>query len=332
LSCTKTIPISLPQGIGNNVPQLSLDYNSMAGNGIMGVGWSIGGTSAISRTGKTIYHDGYVEGVKFDINDNFLFDGNRMLSVNSNTYTTEVEEFVKISVMEQNANGPVWFEVRAKNGKILRYGETTNSRQKLEGTENIISWRLNSVEDLAGNMITYEYELKQGNLLLKRVNYGGNSKTGQEHIYEIIYNYTDSRIDPYSSYINGSAIITNCLLEDISIQYVPTGQALFTYIFEYDITAKIFTRLDKVSIRDEKNQIGYNPTSIGWGQSTDNFNFEPTNIAPKPGFTADRTLGDFNGDGKTDVLLAFYSYIGSTANLVESSIQKARLIFIVKYL
>jgi len=302
-----TIPISLPQGIGNNVPQLSLDYNSMAGNGIMGVGWSIGGTSAISRTGKTIYHDGYVEGVKFDINDNFLFDGNRMLSVNSNTYTTEVEEFAKISVMEQNANGPVWFEVRAKNGKILRYGETTNSRQKLEGTENIISWRLNSVEDLAGNMITYEYELKQGNLLLKRVNYGGNSKTGQEHIYEIIYNYTDSRIDPYSSYINGSAIITNCLLEDISIQYVPTGQALFTYIFEYDITAKIFTRLDKVSIRDEKEQISINPTTIGWGAATDNFNFESTNITPKPGFHADRILGDFNGDGKTDILLAYRS-------------------------
>lgn len=304
-----TIPINLPQGIGNNVPQVSLNYNSMAGNGIMGIGWNIGGTSAITRTGKTIYHDSYIEGIKFDATDNFLFNGNRMLPINENTYTTEVEVFTRISTMVKNVYGPVWFEARTKDGKILRYGQTQDSRQKLQGTENIIAWYLSSVEDLSGNLIVYNYELKQGNLLLKRINYGGNTKTGQGHIYEIGFNYKNGRIDPYTTYFSGATIITNCLLENIFLQYMPTGQKIFTYTLEYDNTTNIFTRLNKVEIKDEKMQLGYNPTDIGWGDATENFSFEPTNIHKKPGFGAENTLGDFNGDGKTDILCAYYSYI-----------------------
>ncbi|MCK9236321.1 MAG: hypothetical protein M0Q41_12995 [Bacteroidales bacterium] len=78
------IPISLPNGVAGMTPQLALSYNSQGGNGLLGLGWSLSGLSAISRTGKTIYHDGQVEGIRFNTTDNYTLDGQRLIAVNSN--------------------------------------------------------------------------------------------------------------------------------------------------------------------------------------------------------------------------------------------------------
>ena len=61
-----TIPVKVPEGIGGIQPNLSIVYNSQSGNGLLGWGWNLGGLSAITRVGHTLYHDGYVDGVDFD--------------------------------------------------------------------------------------------------------------------------------------------------------------------------------------------------------------------------------------------------------------------------
>ena len=55
-----------PAGRGAVTPQLSLSYSSQAGNGLLGVGWSLGGLSTISWCGRTIAQDGYTDGGHFD--------------------------------------------------------------------------------------------------------------------------------------------------------------------------------------------------------------------------------------------------------------------------
>ncbi len=103
-----SIPIAVSPGTKGIQPNISLTYNSQAGVGVMGKGWNISGLSAISRSGKTFYHDNKSEKIKFDDTDHFVFDGMTLIPVNGNSgadnteYRTEVESYVRFSHEEES--------------------------------------------------------------------------------------------------------------------------------------------------------------------------------------------------------------------------------------
>src|SRR5262245_52637424 len=57
-TATYSVPLDLPSGINGLTPSLSLIYSHRAGNGLLGVGWSVSGLSAISRCNKSWAQDG----------------------------------------------------------------------------------------------------------------------------------------------------------------------------------------------------------------------------------------------------------------------------------
>ena len=75
-AATYTIPITVPPGTAGMAPTLSLNYNSQSGNGPLGVGWSLGGLSSITRCPATYAQDGFKGGITPTATTVFAWTGN----------------------------------------------------------------------------------------------------------------------------------------------------------------------------------------------------------------------------------------------------------------
>ncbi|MDE1313067.1 hypothetical protein MEG05_01880 [Vibrio aestuarianus] len=134
---TYSLPISLSPGRAGHQPSLSIEYRSDSPNGILGMGWSLGGVSSISRCGKNLHKDGRWGGVNFDNNDRFCLDGQRLVAIsgrdgeNLTEYRVENNGYAKIVSFGRAGNGPASFKVWYKDGSVYEYGVTGNSRVEL---------------------------------------------------------------------------------------------------------------------------------------------------------------------------------------------------------
>ena len=133
-AATYQIPIHIPPGTAGIQPNISLVYNSQAGNGILGWGWNLKGLSAITRVPQTIYHDEQIGGIKLDDDDRFALDGNKLIMTNGvdygddlAEYHTTIETFSLVTSYGDIGGGPDWFEVKTKNGLIMEFGKTSNN-------------------------------------------------------------------------------------------------------------------------------------------------------------------------------------------------------------
>ena len=110
-AATYNIPIDVPAGINGLKPNISLVYNSQGGNGPLGIGWSLGGLSSITKTTKTIFSDNAITGVDVKSNS-FQLDGNRLYIKNSvsnaisvsfdgNKQSPDYDDMVTATVMSQ---------------------------------------------------------------------------------------------------------------------------------------------------------------------------------------------------------------------------------------
>jgi hypothetical protein len=61
-------------------PNLAISYNSNGGNGQLGLGWALAGTSSFSRGGSSHFLDGQVAPVTLTDDDNLFLDGQRLVS------------------------------------------------------------------------------------------------------------------------------------------------------------------------------------------------------------------------------------------------------------
>jgi RHS repeat-associated protein len=179
-AATYSIPIVVPPGTAGMAPDITLSYASNAGNGPLGVGWSLGGMSSIHRCGRTIAQDGVNGRVSFDKRDRLCLDGQRLLLSNKAMsddnywsddaeYRTEIESFSKITASLVAGNRT--FTVKTKDGRILTFGtgtayvspivktitcgETCAQPQAKSGAR---AWALARVEDRSGNFIAYDYQ------------------------------------------------------------------------------------------------------------------------------------------------------------------------------
>jgi hypothetical protein len=174
-AATYSIPIDVPPGTAGLKPNLSLQYSSQGTNGLLGLGWSLGGMSSIHRCGKTIAQDGINGRINFTLGDRLCLDGQRLVLVNgtgpnddasywatSAEYRTEIDSFSRITA--QLTNGLRSFKIEAKDGRIMTYGSTATSfvnaivAPGVTAKGDALSWALDKIVDRSGNYVSFTYE------------------------------------------------------------------------------------------------------------------------------------------------------------------------------
>lgn len=309
------IPINLPEGLGGITPQLSISYNSQSQNGLLGWGWDLIGISAITRTGGTLYHDGYVSAINY-VKDRFCLDGNRLMKVGSGTYgannvsyRTEQDQLNKIvSYRETGTQGPSYFKVWTADGKIMHYGSSTDSKALKTTTQHINVWLLKKVEDRYGNQMEYFYQNESDTYRLSRITYSSNENDNISPSFSVELNYND-REDIEVAYIGNSIYRKKHILNSISIKNGNSEMYSYRFIYQEPQPQNGYPYHLLTEIRLFAGDTHINPTRIQWGDNnysaTSSSNLKvnvSTNNIDNAFVHAVKFSGDFNGDGFTDVV------------------------------
>jgi RHS repeat-associated protein len=284
------IPIDIPPGRNGMKPSLSLVYNSQGGDGMLGLGWALSGLSLIARVSADFYHEGFIDPVDFDSNDRFALDGQRLISIGGDQYRTEKETFSKITLYGASTN-PTYFKVETKEGLELYYGNTIDSRARAKGTSKFYAWNLNKVRDKNGNYydITYIQDTVQCEIYPVSIEYSGYGSSSGD--YKIEFGY-ENRTVSILTFIGGSPFQINKLMNLVTIKYGTTVISKMQLIYsDYKLTE---------IVKFGKNNTRLNSTYVNWGNADHGL---VESDRPRIRTLTLRFQGDFNGDGRTDLIV-----------------------------
>lgn len=204
-AATYSIPLSLPQGTAGVMPKVAISYNSQGGEGILGMGWNISGSSAITRCPKNIAIDTQIKGIQYDNSDALCFNGQRLIPNpnSSNEYSTEIDSFSVIKAY-QGANGPAYFTVTNQANETHYFGKAEHiapgendayvERGGFTAGSAAKMWALKAIVDHKGNYITYTYnkDIAKGSHYLTSIHYGGNVQLSMPSYNSVKFNYEEA--------------------------------------------------------------------------------------------------------------------------------------------
>lgn len=293
-------------------PGLSFMYNSQGENGLLGVGWTISGSSAITRASSTFYHDELIKTVTLDLRDRFTLDGQRLILVSGtygadgSEYRTENNEFSRIIAYGGSGTGPEKFKVWTKSGLIREYGYTTDSRIEAQGSTAVLYWQLNKVTDSKGNYINFLYTENNANGEFRplRIEYTGNGSAGVSPYCKVEFVY-ESRTDQTAIYLAGSLSKVTQRLKEVVAYYNNTICKRYALSYAYlGETAR--SHVTAVREYGTDNVHAYKPLEFDWQEEIPgmtNFNYDQSYYATHYAtHNCQFYLGDFNGDGRTDAV------------------------------
>lgn len=323
-------------------PALSVSYSSQLADGDIGVGWSLGGLSQISRCPRTKEIDGVEDGVVGLLSsDRLCLDGQRLILKSGSAYgasgaeyRTRIESFTKIVGYGDFGSTSSWFKVWRKNGEVLEFGNTSDSRALIAPLSNTSvphSWSLSKVSDRFGNYYNVSYMQDSGYLYPKSIKYSGNSSVGIAPNREIKFEWGGgvARPDELLLHVGGGGRVRI----RYRLQSISNDVNSAHYKFNYQLSESSASNMTKLQYcidsaeadclaidaryGYEKNPVDGKRLSdpqlvlaqFGVAQGWVDFNVNP------------RTLADVNGDGRPDIVgfandgvyLAFGSASGSSA-------------------
>lgn len=295
-----SMAIPVPPGVSGVEPAFSLSYSSQGGSGLLGTGFGLEGVSAISRCAKSMATDGVRGGaVNLDVQDRFCMDGQRLMLVSGtygaagSEYRTEQDSFSRVIAngvaSGSAANGPESFTVMTKGGLKLQYGTTGDSRIEAQGKSVVATWALSKTEDVKGNAVDYTYleDNANGHWRIVSASYAGRS---------VNFSY-ETRSDPSVAYVAGSPTRENVRLSSVETRI---GAAVVHRVsVTYEVTGPFQSLVKNIQLCDGSNRCAV-PQEFTWaplGPAT----FANGYWLAHAGQAANNVVGDFNGDGMSDL-------------------------------
>lgn len=322
-----SVSIKIPAGTSGMAPELALVYNSQFDDGYLGEKWSLSGISAITLTSKNMYFDGMNQAVELPQGlGPFLLDGMRLLEVattnNTTEYKTEINNMSKIIGDRSSDTETVsYFIVYTKSGLIYEYGLTENSKYYLkDNNENKcpIAWYVNKISDRFSNYIEFEYYQDElnGELMIKEIRYTGNDDLDKPCYNRIEFNYDENRSNIIETIYkaNFTSPVTNYLTAKITkyltrIKCYTINDAIYRdYIITYNSHGMLGEQHIEKIYEKVSDELFYNPLLFEWELEEDEYSI--TQVESYGDFKQDDpniliTTGDFNADGKSDLLNAW---------------------------
>ena len=292
------IPVSVASGTGGMSPHLSIVYDSSKGDGLFGYGFDLSGISMISRAPRNLYRDGKADIIHFDESDRFLLDGARLTLVNETAgcreYRTEDNCFSKI-IAEGNKENPSRFTVYTKDGLTREY----INAKSLNGRDgNNLFWLETKVSDTKGNYyrIFYNSDCESNEFLPEKITYTGNDGARLEPYAEIRFTYMTCNAT--CAFISGIKVRKTRVINRIDCKY---GEQL---VRRYDIDYTVANNRHFIkSIKESTSSDEKRPTLFSWNNNGSNGTINTCTTTYNSATLATVVTGDFNGDGKTDMLV-----------------------------
>ena len=172
-----SVPIATSPGRSGFVPQLSISYDTAAGNGLFGFGWSISLPSITRKTDKGLPQ--YLDAADSDV---FVLSGAEDLvpvlnpdGTRQRDETTDADftvhrfrpriegVFARIERWTRHSDGEIHWRTISKDNILSVYGKDADSRiTDPMDTRHVFSWLICQVQDDKGNAILYDYKREDG--------------------------------------------------------------------------------------------------------------------------------------------------------------------------
>jgi RHS repeat-associated protein len=197
-----TMPIVVPPGRNGMEPHLAIAYSSGAGNGTLGLGWSLTGLSFMGPCNHPVHHLNAKQKYTGTAHPALCIDGIPIAPQGTNLATHKPESYVAVPDMHYRLDiGTSTKRFRDPQGRLYTYD--SDSKLGQWGQRPIIR-----AEDPDGNYIEYEWDYANDGwwysgendavpIAIKRIRYTGNSKTGTPPTKTIEFSYDDARPDPH---------------------------------------------------------------------------------------------------------------------------------------
>ncbi len=302
------IPIKIPQGVHGMQPDLALEYDPNAGNGIVGVGWQLTGLSTITRVN-------YGNGVNYAGNDTYAHSTLGVLVPQPDgSYRSKNETFTQLVPSGKCGDGPCsWIATDRSGTKFFYGGDGSNVLQSSKST-TVRTWALNKVLDLFGNYyyVTYGTSTDENVLYPNSITYTNGTATFFGR-FTLSFQY-ESRSDIETrAFASSVGTTTKSRLKWVNVfngGLFSASTLIRKYRLDYENSTALTGRSHLIALQEYGSDGASTlpAQTFGWqqgatGLQADSWLSAP--IADTQTGASTRLVGDFNGDGKMDVATVF---------------------------